>query len=176
MVRRSTVDRNPQPAGYSAGDDGGTGDLAQGGRPTRAYASPTWRGAGGRWLVWTFRVVVWLVLLVIGYRGVMAIVLNETPSSQAPAASPTASTEFPVSLADAYALEFGRVYLNASPATATQRATQLAPFLPPGANSQLGWNGTGTLTMQSEEVAGVAVQDAHHAVVTVLARVNGGLM
>jgi hypothetical protein len=176
MARRSTVDRNPQPAVYSAGGDGGTGGLAQGDRPARNYASPTWRGAGGRWLVWTFRVVVWLVLLVIGYRGVVAIVLNETPSGRAPAASPTASSGFPVSLAGAYALEFGRVYLNASSATASQRASELAQFLPPGTDNQLGWNGSGTLTMQSEEVAGVSVQDAHHAVVTLLARVNGGLM
>lgn len=177
MARRSTVDRNPQPAVYSAGADGGTGGLAQGDRPARTYTSPTWRGAGGRWLVWTFRVVVWLVLLIIGYRGVMAIVLNETPPGQAPATgSPAASSTFPTSLASAYALEFGQVYLNASPATASQRAAQLGRFLPPGADRQLGWNGTGTLTLQSEEVAGVTVQDAHHAVVTLLARVNGGLM
>jgi Conjugative transposon protein TcpC len=177
MARRSTVDRNPQPAVYSAGTDGGTGGLAQGGRPARTQASPTWRGAGGRWLVWTFRVVVWLVLLIIGYRGVVAIVLNETPQGQAPTTgSSTAATTFPVSLASAYAMEFGQVYLNASAANAGQRATQLAPFLPPGADQQLGWNMVGVLTLQSEEVAGVAVQDAHHAVVTLLARVNGRLM
>jgi hypothetical protein len=126
--------------------------------------------------VWTFRIVVWLVLLIVGYRGIMAIVLNETPSQQAPAASPTASTSFPVSLASAYALEFGRVYLNASPATAGRRAAQLAAFLPAGADHELGWNGVGTLTMQSEDVAGITVQNSHHAVVTLLGRVNGRLM
>ena len=73
-------------------------------------------------------------------------------------------------------MEFGQVYLNASPATAVQRANQLAPFLPPGASPQLGWDGSGSLKLQSEQVAGVAVHDAHHAVVTLLARVNGGLM
>jgi len=178
MVRRSTVDRNPQPAVYSAGGDGGTGGLAQGDGPARTYTSPTWRGAGGRWLVWTFRVVVWLVLLVIGYRGVVAIVLNETPSGQAPATgTATVSTTFPVSLASAYAMEFGQVYLNASPATVGQRAAQLAPFLPPGAaDPQLGWNGGGSLSLQSEQVAGVQVQDTKHAVVTLLARVNGKMM
>src|SRR5262249_19786688 len=33
-----------------------------------------WRGAGGRWLIWAFRAVLWAVLLLIGYRGVAAIV------------------------------------------------------------------------------------------------------
>lgn len=174
MVRRSTVDRSPQPAVYSAGSD--AGDLGQGDRSVRRYAAPGWRGAGGRWLVWTFRVVVWLVLLIIGYRGVTAIVLNETPPSHAPPRPTASAPAFPVSLASAYAMQFGQVYLNASPATANQRASGLAPFLPSGADPQLGWNQSGTLKLQSEQVASVAVQDAHHAVITLLARVNGGLM
>jgi hypothetical protein len=177
MVRRSTVDRSPQPTVYNAGSDSGTGDLAQGSGGTRENAPPGWRGAGGRWLVWTFRVVVWLVLLVIGYRGVTAIVLNETPPGHArPTPTPTAPS-FPVGLASAYAMQFGQVYLNASPQTANQRAAELAQFMPPGAaSSQLGWDGSGTLALQSEQVAGVKVQDEQHAVVTLLARVNGGLM
>jgi Conjugative transposon protein TcpC len=176
MVRRSTVDRSPQPDVYSAGYGTVTGDPAQNGAGTRPAAAPNWRGAGGRWLVWTFRVVVWLVLLVIGYRGVTAILLNETPASRPQPAATATAPAFPVDLASAYALQFGQVYLNASPATASQRASELAPFLPPGSNPQLGWNGSGTLTLQSEQVAGVAVRDAHNAVVTLLARVNGGLM
>ncbi|HEY6278230.1 MAG TPA: conjugal transfer protein, partial [Streptosporangiaceae bacterium] len=83
---------------------------------------------------------------------------------------------FPTALADAYALQFGQVYLNASPATAGQRASELAAFLPPGGDQQLGWNGSGTLQLQSETVAGIKVTDAQHAVVTLLARVNAQLM
>jgi hypothetical protein len=123
-----------------------------------------------------FRVVVWAVLLLIGYRGVTAIMLGETGNSRAPAPAATPGSTFPSELAGAYALQFGQVYLNADPATADQRASQLAPFLPAGADSQLGWNGTGSLQLQSEQVANVTVQDAHHAVVTLLARVNGQLM
>ena len=44
------------------------------------------------------------------------------------------------------------------------------------ADPQLGWNGQGTSVLQSEQVASTDVQDAHHAVVTLLARVNGQLM
>jgi len=178
MVRRSTVDRSPQPAMYEPDYGVGAGELAPGESRKRPRSGPGWRGAGGRWLVWTFRVVVWVILLVIGYRGVMAIILNETPpanSNPAPAASATPG--FPAQEASAYALQFGQVYLNAKPATASQRASDLASFLPPGATDpQLGWNGGGSLKLQSEQVANVHVQDAHHATVTLLARVNGTLM
>jgi Conjugative transposon protein TcpC len=174
MVRRSAVD-SPQSAEYDADYAAGAGDLAgSGGKTDRV--GPGWRGAGGRWLVWVFRVVVWAVLLIIGYRGVTAIIFNETPASTAPAPAATSTGGFPSTLAGAYALQFGQVYLNASPATAGQRSSQLAVFLPPGADSQLGWNGSGTLVLQSEQVANVAVADSHHAVVTLLARVNGQLM
>ena len=178
MVRRSTVDRSPQPVMYEANYEAGAGELAPGESRKRPRSGPGWRGAGGRWLVWTFRVAVWVVLLVIGYRGVMAIILNETPPAKSsPAATAPATPGFPAQEASAYAMQFAQVYLNASPATASQRASDLASFLPPGATDpQLGWNGGGSLSLQSEQVAGVRVQDAHYAIVTLLARVNGKLM
>jgi len=175
MVRRSTIDRSPQPADYSGDYVSGTGDQTQGGGK-RTRAAPGWRGAGGRWLIWVFRVVVWAVLLLIGYRGVTAIMTGETNTGSAPAPAASPSTSFPTALAGAYALQFGQVYLNADPGSADQRASELASFLPAGADSQLGWNGAGTLQLQSEQVADVAVHDASHAVVTLLARVNGQLM
>src|SRR5438445_9783618 len=145
MVRRSTVDRSPQPDLYGAGYGAEAGDHPQGGAGKRPRSGSGWRGAGGRWLVWTFRVVVWAVLLIIGYRGVMAIVLNETPPSHTPPVPAASTPGFPVQEASAYALQFGQVYLNASPGTAGQRQSELAPFLPPGAaDSQLGWNGGGS--------------------------------
>ena len=84
MTRRSTIDRSPQPADYSGDYVSGTGDQTQGGGK-RTRAAPGWRGAGGRWLVWVFRVVVWAVLLLIGYRGVTAIMTGETNTGSAPA-------------------------------------------------------------------------------------------
>jgi len=178
MVRRSTVDRSPQPVMYEANYEAGAGELAPGESRKRPRSGQGWRGAGGRWLVWTFRVAMWVVLLVIGSRGVMAIILNETPpANSSPAATAPATPGFPAQEASAYAMQFAQVYLNASPATASQRASDLASFLPPGATDpQLGWNGGGSLSLQSEQVAGVRVQDAHYAIVTLLARVNGKLM
>jgi Conjugative transposon protein TcpC len=174
MGRRLTVEQRPQEDLY-ADYAPEAGDQAPAGKP-RDRSAAGWRGAGGRWLVWVFRIVVWVVLLLIGYRGITAIMLNERPPSPAPAPSASTGPSFPAALASAYALQFGQVYLNASPATAAQRASELAAFLPAGSDQQLGWNGSGTLQLQSEQVAGVTVSNAQHAVVTLLARVNGKLM
>jgi Conjugative transposon protein TcpC len=170
MVRRSTLDRGPQSDTY----DGGL-DASQSGQGTQGKTP--WRGAGGRWAVWTLRVILWVVLLVIAARGVIAIALNQTtPAKSSGTAATGTSTGFPSSVAGGYAEQFASVYLNASQSGQAQRAQELAQFLPNGSAAQLGWNKAGSLTLQSDEVAGIRVQDAHHAVVTLLARVNGNLM
>jgi hypothetical protein len=173
MARRATLDRSAEPNGHTAtaGSAPGAPELAE--SADRQTGKP-WRGSGGRWLVWTFRIVVWAVLLIIGYRGVTAIVMpdkNSSGSSGAPAADPNQG--FPVALAEAYALQFGQVYLNFSPADAGWRAKHLAVFLPTGASDQLGWNGAGSLLLSSEQIAGIKVTDSQHAVVTLLARASG---
>jgi hypothetical protein len=150
-------------------------------RGSGAPAGRPWSGAGGRWLLWPLRVVLWATLLIIAYRGVTAIVFHQASAPQAGGTerAGTAAGQFPVTLAEAYATEFGQVYLNFSPATQGQREQELAALVPPSvaaANPDLGWNGTGQLSLQSEQVAGVAVQDPQHAVVTLLATVNGQLM
>jgi hypothetical protein len=142
-----------------------------------------WPGSGGRWLVWIFRALLWTVLLLIGYRGVAAIVMG-TPgpgSAPAPPVAPAAAGGgqaggFPVALAQAYALEFGQVYLNFDPARAAQRSRSLAAFLPQGSDPMFGWNGGAARILQSEQVAGVQVTGAHRGVVALLARVNGRLV
>jgi Conjugative transposon protein TcpC len=137
-----------------------------------------WGGTGGRWLIWVFRGVLWLVLLLVGYRGVVAIVAGAPGAGggTGAAAAPAGQRAFPVSLARAYALAFGQVYLNYSAATAAHRAAELAAFLPPGSDPQLGWNGAGAQALQFEQVAGVSVISPHQAVVTLLARVGGHLI
>jgi hypothetical protein len=147
-----------------------------------APAKAPWSGVGGRWLVWPARVVLWVAILVIGYRGVLAIALNETPASSANTPTSTATSaapSFPVTLGEAFALQFGQAYLNFSPATATQRAQQLAAFIPANVASvepQFGWNGAGTLRLGSEQVADIDVRTAQSAVVTLLATVNGRML
>ncbi len=136
------------------------------------------RGAGGRWMLWPLRVVLWTALLVIAFRGITAIIFSSSP---APAGGTGTGTggEFPVSLAEAYAAEFGRVYLGFSPQSLGQREQALAAFVPASvsaANPSLGWNGTGQLNLQSVQVAGIKVLDPQHAVVTLLALTGGQLM
>jgi hypothetical protein len=144
-------------------------------------AGGAWSGAGGRWLLWPLRVVLWAALLVIAFRGVTAIVFNQNSASPGAGTGPASAPagQFPVTLAEAYAADFGRVYLNFSPQNQGQREQQLAAFVPASvaaANPDLGWNGVGQLSLQSEQIAGITVQDPQHAVVMLLASVNGQLM
>ena len=176
MARRPSV--ASLDSGMESPDYGGGSPMAGQGAPA---AKPLWSGSGGRWLLWPMRIVLWAAILIIGYRGISAIVLNETPSSASSgngaAAGPSPS--FPVTLASAYALQFGQAYLNLSPNNATQRVRELATFIPANVRAlqpQFGWNGAGTMQLESEQVAGVDVRSAHTAVVTILATVNGSLI
>jgi hypothetical protein len=133
-------------------------------------------------MVWPMRVLLWGALLVVAYRGVTAIVLDEVPARDTGVSGGTtssSSTQFPVTLAEAFALQFGQVYLNFSPASSGARAQQLGQFIPSSASSSdpnFGWNGSGILRLQSAQVAGIDVRDANQAVVTLLATVNGQMM
>ena len=151
---------------------------ADGSLAARPGIGGSWRGAGGRWLLWPLRVVLWTALAVIAFRGITAIISGPSPAP-AGRTGPNAAGEFPVSLAEAYATEFGRVYLGFSPQSLGQREQALASFVPPAVsavNPSLGWNGIGQLNLQSLQVAGIRVQDQKHAVVTLLALLNGQLM
>jgi hypothetical protein len=151
---------------------------ADGSLAARPGIGGSWRGAGGRWLLWPLRVVLWTALVVVAFRGITAIISGSSPAPAGGTAANTAG-EYPVSLAEAYATEFGRVYLGFSPQSLGQREQALAAFVPPAvsaANPSLGWNGIGQLNLQSVQVAGVRVQDPQHAVVTLLALLNGQLM
>jgi hypothetical protein len=127
------------------------------------------------------RIILWAAILVIGYRGVMAIVLNEKPASSGAAATTAGGpeTQFPVTLAESFAMQFGRVYLTFDPADAGKRQQQLRAFIVPNvaqANPQFGMNGQGVMQLSWESVAGIDVRSANSAVVTLLATVNDRMM
>ena len=167
---------------YSEMDPLGAGMLADGSLAADPGIGGRWQGAGagGRWLLWPLRVVLWSALLVIAFRGITAIVFNTASAPEGGGTRPQSVTaQFPVTLAEAYAAEFGRVYLSFSPQNQAQREQALVAFVPASvlaANPDLGWNGTGQLNLQAVQVAGITVQDPRQAVVTLLALVNGQLM
>jgi Conjugative transposon protein TcpC len=170
MVRRALLDHGDE---LTTDDEALSDSWPPAARPGR-LAQP-WRGAGGRWLVWVARVVVWAVIVLIGYRGVLAIVEGHgAGNGTAGPSRPASAAKFPVTAAEAYALEFGNVYLNFSPATASARSQALVAFLPAGADPQLGWNGEGTQQLLDEQVAGISVTGDQTAVVTLLARLSTG--
>jgi hypothetical protein len=79
-------------------------------------------------------------------------------------------------LAVAYSLQSGQVY--SSPGNATERANELATFIPANVGAlqpEFGWTGAGTMKLQSEQVAGIDVRSAHTTVVAVIAAITGRL-
>src|SRR5580700_309313 len=169
MVRRALLDRGDP---ISADDEALPTSQLPLGRPGRVTTH--WRGAGGRWLVWVGRAVAWAVILLVGYRGIVAIINSRASVTAASPRTTTGGSSFPVTMAEAYAMQFGDVYLNFSPAGAGQRSRNLARFLPAGADPQLGWNGVGTQRLVDEQVAGVSVTGGHSGVVMLLARLGNG--
>jgi hypothetical protein len=125
------------------------------------------------------RIVLWAAILIVLYRGVTAIAFNETPPSTS--GNATTGPQFPATLAEAYAMQFGRVYFNFDQATAAQRQVQLGEFLPPSVlntqSQQFGFTGPASMQLESEAVAGIAVSSgSQSAVVTLLTMINGKLM
>jgi Conjugative transposon protein TcpC len=180
-VPNGPVPNGPVPNGTVPGGTGPGGALPGATRQSvlARRRPPPGSGAGGRWLVWSLRAVLWAVLLVIGFRGVASIVGSFRQSGRAGAGGTPSSAPagtFPTAPAEAFALQFGYVYLNFSPGAATQRAADLTPFIPVGSDPQFGWNGSGSQQLQSEQVASVTVHSAHQATITLLARVNSGLV
>jgi hypothetical protein len=189
MVRMSNPGDTAQSPAYAGGPMGASRSASLGERAAEPgsrgahelRASGAWAGAGGRWLIWPLRAALWAVLLVIAFRGVTTIVLGNGVASLGAAAPSlsTAPSPFPVSVAEAYALEFAQVYLSFNPATQAQREQQLAAFVPASlaaADPDLGWNGSGQAHLQSAQVAGITVQGPRNAVVSILATVGGQLM
>jgi hypothetical protein len=182
MVRKATLDRGLRPDELAVAEEAGPGvtEPAELTESTEQRRPQQRRGAGGRWLIWSFRAVFWAVLLIIGFRGVVSIVSpghfgdSTAKGTDGPAA--VTDNAFPTGLAEAFALQFGNVYLNFSPATAQQRASDLTPFIPVGSSPEFGWNGVGTQQLQAEQVASISVKNSHQAVVTLLAQVSSGLI
>jgi hypothetical protein len=169
MARRSTVQNDlrisgdPELSAYPGAADverppgGGRGGPRRGG----------WAGGGGRWLVWTGRVVLWALIIVIVVNGVRAPFERFTQGNSAAesAASPS-DNGFPVNQATSFANQFAQVYLNFTAARPEERAGRLAPFLPDGADPQFGWDGYGQMSAGAIQPYGVDVLDARNAVVT----------
>jgi hypothetical protein len=178
MVRRTGVaspDSGTESVMYGEEPHGWPGS----GRPAPAAKAP-WSGGGGRWTVWPMRIILWAALIVVAYRGIMAIALNEKPASSTSAAATAngPAAQFPAALAEAFATQFGHVYLNYDPANAQARQQQLAYFLAPSllqsgqSGTTFGMSGNAATQVSSESVVGIDVRSASTAVVSLLATVN----
>ncbi|NUR84745.1 MAG: conjugal transfer protein [Nonomuraea sp.] len=168
MARRSTVQHGPRIAGdpeLSARlDPADYDDMPPPRRPRRGG----WSGGGGRWLVWTGRVILWALILVIVVNGVRAPFERFTQESAPVANGGERTTEgFPSASAMAFAAQFAGVYLGFDSVNAASRAGKLAAFLPDGADQQFGWDGNGKLGAAAVQPYDIEITDARNAVVSV---------
>jgi len=152
----------------------GYGGDAMGDRGGRGRSR--WSGSGGRWWIWVGRAVLWAFIIVVVVNGIRAPFERFTQPEAQPGASAPPKSNFPTTQASAYALQFASAYLNYDEKNPAARATKLAPYLPDTTDQQLGWNGSGSMTLDSAQVAGVDVRDQHNAVVTLAVSVNGTWM
>ncbi|GLY84795.1 conjugal transfer protein [Actinoallomurus iriomotensis] len=143
------------------GSGGGSGD--RGG----------WGGSGGRWWIYAGRVILWAFIIVVLVNGIRAPFERFTAQPSTPSAPSSNKPAFPQEAASSYALSFADVYLNYDPATAADRQRQLAQFIAPGVDPQLGWNNTGKSVLRSAHVSSVEAQDVNRAIVTLLVQANG---
>lgn len=184
MARRATAERGTRHApGRSASEGNVTYDMAM----TEGYGGDAmgdrggrgrsrWSGSGGRWWVWVGRAVLWAFIIVVVVNGIRAPFERFTQPDAQTGASASPKSNFPTTQASAYALQFASAYLNYDEKNPAARAAKLAPYLPDSADQQLGWNGSGAMTLDSAQVAGVDVRDQHNAVVTLSVSVNGKWM
>jgi hypothetical protein len=130
-------------------------------------------------MVWPMRIVLWAAILVVLFRGIEAIAFNETPASSNGSAT-TTSTQFPTALAEAFVMQFGRVYFNFDQTNAAARQQELGQFMLPSTlntqSTQFGFSGPATMQLQSESIAGIDVRSPQSAVVTLLVTENDRLM
>lgn len=184
MARKATAERG---ARHAPGGSASDGDVAYDSAMTEGYGGDAmgdrrgrtrgrWNGSGGRWWIWVGRAVLWAFIIVVVVNGIRAPFERFTQPESQPTTAETPKSTFPTTQASAYALQFADAYLNYDEKNPAARATKLAPYLPANADQELGWNGSGSMTLDSAQVAGVDVRDQHDAVVTLAVSVNGTWM
>ncbi|MGH8886013.1 MAG: conjugal transfer protein [Egibacteraceae bacterium] len=128
--------------------------------------------AGGRWLVWLGRVVLWALVVVLLLNGVAALRRPLGPAV-APTQAPAAGAGFPVKAGEAFAVRFAHDYLTWDAAAPGVHADALAPYVADNFDKQLGWASNGQqIAVLVLPTRTVAISD-NTALVTVAAQVTG---
>jgi hypothetical protein len=128
-------------------------------------------GGGEAWVRNLLRVLVVAVLGVLLLLGLRDVVRPFAGGRPAPAAtSPTAG--YPREPAKAFAVRFAMAYLTFDGAHPDARQRALAAYLPDGGDPALGWDGNGKQTALEGVSAGIQVESANRALVTVAVLVD----
>lgn len=127
------------------------------------------QSAGGRWLVWAGRGVLWAVLLLVGVNGLRATFAPATPAAVAPSTPAAVAPVFPGEAAKAYAARFAADWLTFDEQAQDRRRQVLAGYGPAAGQ---GWNGAGHQTVATVVPGEVKPLGGQAAVVTVAAQVT----
>jgi hypothetical protein len=118
--------------------------------------------------VWTGRIILWALIVVIVVNGIRAPFERFTgQNTAAPNETVQPESDFPTERGMAFAAQFAGVYLNFSPEDAVSRSGKLAAFVADGMDQQLGWDGNGKLGAVAIQPYDIEVTDDANAVVTV---------
>jgi hypothetical protein len=133
-------------------------------------------GYGGRDLVGNavrlLVIAALLVVFVVGVTDIVGKVQGYLPHSQAPRAD--AGPTFPSAQAEAFAVRFALVYLTYDSLHADARAQALSNYLASSSSPNFGWDGSGKQTAVNALPAGIDVQNAGQARVTVAVLTDDG--
>jgi hypothetical protein len=129
-----------------------------------------------RVLLWLFRTLVVLVLLALLLLGVRDIVRGVAmpPATTTGGQTGQKGTSFPTDAASAYAARFAIAYETFDSADPQSHMNAVSPYVPDGVDPMLGWDGEGAQTATQAIPAGVKVQSAKRATVTIAVLVNNG--
>lgn len=129
-----------------------------------------------RVLLWLFRTLVVLALLVLLLLGVRDIVRQALlpPAPATPGQNGAGQTSFPVDAASAYAARFAVAYETFDSSDPKAHMDAISPYIPDGTDAMLGWDGEGSQKATQALPAGVNVQSPQRATVTVAVLVDGG--
>lgn len=129
-----------------------------------------------RVLLWMFRTLVVLVLLALLLLGVRDIIRGVIagPVPQTRTQTGTNGPSFPADAASAYAARFAVAYETFDSGNPQAHMNAISPYVPDGVDPMLGWDGQGSQKATQAIPAGVQVQSAQRATVTVAVLVDGG--
>lgn len=112
-----------------------------------------------------------MALLLLGVRDLIRPFLGASGSTKTQS---TATSTYPREAAEAFAVRFAMAYLTYDSVHPNARQPALGPYIPAGADPNLGWDGSGHQVAVAAVPSGIDVGSGQQALVTVAVLTDGG--